>query len=122
MRIDGRHDDEVFVRPGGALWATTPAGQGEIGSHLALSACGGELAFLSSRKPVRLPSAYLHVGHLEVWRLATRARPMLRLGLVRTDTGARQTVSRTVDPRTVATFGSVPATDTPRVPIHASDA
>jgi len=71
-RIDGRRGDESFVRPGGALWATTAAGQGEIGNHLALSVSGGRVAFVSGLNPVQLPSAYLHVGHLEVWNLETK--------------------------------------------------
>jgi hypothetical protein len=55
------------------LWAKTPAGHGEIGSQLALSATGGHVAFLPALVPVELPSAYLHVGNLEVWNVSKKA-------------------------------------------------
>ncbi len=114
VRIDGTQDGEVFVRSGGALWAKTPAGHGEIGSHLALSASGGLVAFLSSLEPVQLPSAYLHVGHLEVWNVVTRAggkrlAAVLDEGLAWFPDGRRLAFVRLTQPADIPTSALPPA-------------
>jgi hypothetical protein len=67
IRIDGRNDTEVFSRSGDAMWATSAAGHGEIGKHLALSPVGGRVAFVSRTKNVQLPSGLRTVGFLEIW-------------------------------------------------------
>src|SRR5205823_5244674 len=43
IKLDGTQDTEFFSRPGNALWATSAAGHGEIGTHLALSPVGGRV-------------------------------------------------------------------------------
>ncbi len=72
IRLDGTQDSEIFSRPGNAMWATSPAGHGEIGTHLAISPTGGRVAFLSELTAVQMPSAYLHAGYLEVWDVSTK--------------------------------------------------
>jgi hypothetical protein len=114
VRIDGTQDTDLFMRPGAALWATTPAGQGEIGSHLALSASGGRVAFVSGLDPVQLPSAYLHVGHLEVWNLDTRSggrrlAAVLDEGLAWFPDGRRLAFVRLVEPAQGPASGALPA-------------
>ena len=72
IKIDGTEDTQFFSRRGNAMWAKSPAGHGEIGSHLALSPTGGRVAFLSELVPVQVPSAYLHIGYLEIWNVTTK--------------------------------------------------
>ena len=67
IKVDGTQDTEVFSRPGGAMWATSPAGHGEIGEHLAIAPIRGRVAFVSELKPLEMPSAYLNVGDVEIW-------------------------------------------------------
>ncbi len=67
IRIDGTQDTELFSRPGNAMWATSAAGRGEIGSHLALSPLQGRVAFLSETTSVQMPSALLNLGTVEIW-------------------------------------------------------
>ena len=114
VRIDGTQDGEVFSRPGGALWAKTPAGHGEIGSQLALSATGDHVAFLSGLVPVELPSAYLHVGNLEVWNVNKKAggkrlATVLDEGLAWFPDGRRLAFVRLLDPTALPTFSEPPA-------------
>jgi hypothetical protein len=49
------------------MWATSAAGHGEIGEHLALAPVGGRVAFLSALTPVQVPSALLQAGSVEIW-------------------------------------------------------
>lgn len=67
IRIDGQNDTEIFSRPGSAMWATTAAGKGEIGSYLALSPVGGRVAFLSRTTSLRTPTGLRTLGSLEIW-------------------------------------------------------
>src|SRR5205823_12272354 len=67
IRVDGQNDTEIFSRPGSAMWATTAAGRGEIGQHLALAPVGGRVAFLSGTTNVQMPSGLRTVGLLEIW-------------------------------------------------------
>jgi len=114
VRIDGTQDGEVFSRPGSALWATTPAGHGEIGSQLALSASGGDVAFLSGLVPVQLPAAYLHTGNLEVWNVASRTGgkrlgTVLDAGLAWFPDGQRLAFVRLLDPAALPASAAPPA-------------
>ncbi len=61
----------LFSRPGSAMWATTAAGHGEIGGHLALDPTGKSVAFLSGLTPRQMPGALLTQGSIEVWDVAT---------------------------------------------------
>lgn len=72
IQLDGTHDTEFFSRPGSAMWATTAAGHGEIGRHIALSPVGGRVALLSEVKPVQMPDALLEVGSVEIWDIEKR--------------------------------------------------
>ena len=69
VHVSGQSDHVLFTRPGDAMWALTPAGQGVVGSHLALSPTGGDVAFLSTLKNKQMPQALLFVGHIEIWNL-----------------------------------------------------
>ncbi len=114
VRVDGTQDGEVFSRRGGALWAKTPAGHGEIGSQLALSPTGGHVAFLSGLVPVELPSAYLHVGNLEVWNVCNKAggkrlATVLDEGLAWFPDGRRLALVRLLDPTALPTVSEPPA-------------
>jgi hypothetical protein len=73
INLAGTDDSAVFTRPGDAMWATSAAGHGEIGAHLALSPRGGRVAFMSGLKAVQLPSALLQTGTVEIWDLQTKA-------------------------------------------------
>jgi hypothetical protein len=67
IRLDGTGDTELFSRPGSAMWATTRAGRGEIGTHLALARSGGKVAFISGLVEKQMPRALLNEGNIEVW-------------------------------------------------------
>ena len=73
IKIDGTEETELFSRPGDAMWAASPAGHGEIGEQLALSAIGGRVAFITALKPIQMPSAYLQSGLIEIWDLKKKA-------------------------------------------------
>jgi hypothetical protein len=72
VRVDGTAPSEVFSRPGSAMWATTAAGSGEIGSHLALAPTSGRVAFISHVADRQMPRALLNLGHIEIWDLADK--------------------------------------------------
>lgn len=67
VRLNGTHPVTLFTRPGDAMWATTAAGHGEIGSQIALSPTKGRVAFVSATKNVQLPRALLTMGSIEIW-------------------------------------------------------
>jgi hypothetical protein len=73
IRLDGTADTTIFSRPGSAMWATTAAGRGEIGSHLALAPSGGRVAFLSAIEDRQMPGALLHSGKIEIWDVSQQA-------------------------------------------------
>lgn len=74
IRLDGSEDTELFTRPGDAMWATTAAGHGEIGEHLALSPVGGRVAFMSGLSDAQTPGALLLTGSVEIWDVETKTR------------------------------------------------
>lgn len=74
VKVNGTEDTEVFSRPGNAMWATSAAGRGEIGTHLALAPSGGKAAFLSGLSGRQMPRALLHEGNLEIWDVAKKLR------------------------------------------------
>ena len=67
--LDGKNDHVVFSRPGSAMWATSAAGNGEIGSHVSLAPTGGLVAFISKVTDKQMPRVLLHVGHIEIWNI-----------------------------------------------------
>ena len=67
VQVDGSHDTGLFTRPGDAMWATSAAGHGEIGHHIALSPTGGRVAFLSGTSDVQMPGALFTKGSVEIW-------------------------------------------------------
>jgi hypothetical protein len=74
IRLDGTGDTELFSRPGSAMWATTRAGRGEIGSHLALAPSGGKVAFISGLVEKQMPRALLNEGKIEIWDIEQKRR------------------------------------------------
>jgi hypothetical protein len=74
IQIDGKDDTEVLSRPGSALWATTRAGHGEIGAHLALAPTGGKVAFLNALVEKQMPKALLHEGNIEIWDVERKVK------------------------------------------------
>ena len=54
------------------MWATTAAGNGEIGSHVALSPTGGQVAFISHTVNRQMPMALLTLGNIEIWNVADK--------------------------------------------------
>ncbi len=70
--LDGTGDTELFSRPGSAMWATTAAGNGELGSHVALSPAGGQVAFISHTVNRQMPMALLTLGNIEIWKVADK--------------------------------------------------
>jgi len=79
VQADGTQDTEIFSRPGDAMWATTTAGKGEIGSHLALAPTGGWVAFLSEISNRQMPRALLNVGRIEIWNVAEKTGAKTRI-------------------------------------------
>jgi hypothetical protein len=75
MRVDGTQDQEIFERKGSAMWSATAAGDGRIGSQLALAPTGGRVALVTDIDFVQMddPSAHLTVGSLEVWSTTTKS-------------------------------------------------
>jgi hypothetical protein len=73
VNVDGTADTELFTRLGDALWATSAAGKGEIGSYLALAPTGGRVAFISQSKNKQMPQALLTVGRMEIWNIADKS-------------------------------------------------
>ena len=71
IRLDGTHDTTLFSHPGTALWSTT-LGNGQIGSHLALSPVGGRVAFHTDLTYVHMPTAALFVGSIEIWNIDSK--------------------------------------------------
>jgi hypothetical protein len=69
VHVSGDKDETLFSRPGDAMWALSAAGNGEMGSHLALAPSGGNVAFLSQLKSKQMPQALLSVGNIEIWNL-----------------------------------------------------
>jgi hypothetical protein len=69
VQLDGTGDAEIFSRPGSAMWATSAAGNGEIGSHLALAPTGARVAFLSQTVSRQMPEALLTLGNIEIWNV-----------------------------------------------------
>jgi hypothetical protein len=72
IKLNGTQDTELFSSPGDAMWAKSAAGNGGIGSTLALSPIKGRVAFLSGLSPVQMPTALLHVGTVEIWDIAKK--------------------------------------------------
>jgi hypothetical protein len=72
IRVDGTRDEVVFERPGAAMWASSAAGSGGIGSHLALAAHGGRVALLRGLTARQLPGRLFHTGTLEIWDVQRR--------------------------------------------------
>lgn len=72
VQLDGTGDTELFSRPGSSMWATTAAGNGEIGSHVALAPTGGRIAFLSQTVDRQMPMALLTLGNIEIWNAADK--------------------------------------------------
>jgi hypothetical protein len=105
IRLDGTHDTELFSRPGDAMWATS-GGHGEIGSDLTLSQVGGRVAFLSGLVNVQMPSAFLHVGSVEIWDVHNKARvkPTFKAleGLAWFPDGTRMAYVKFIDPKVAA--------------------
>ncbi len=68
MSLDTKQEQEVFSRPGAALWTR------HIGEHLALAPVGGRAAFVGEHAGVQMhdPAALLEVGPLEVWDVAKK--------------------------------------------------
>ena len=73
VRIDGKDDTEIFSRPGSAMWATTAAGNGEIGTYVSLAPSGGLVAFLSNVIDKQMPVALLNVGQIEIWNIRKKS-------------------------------------------------
>lgn len=67
IQVDGKRENDVFTRPGSAMWAATRAGRGEIGNHLALAPSGGKAALLSGLAERQMKKALLHEGNIEIW-------------------------------------------------------
>ncbi|HQU46333.1 MAG TPA: hypothetical protein PK867_26235, partial [Pirellulales bacterium] len=74
VRIDGTGDVALFSRRGDAMWATSAAGKGEIGKHLALSPRGGKVAFVSALSDKQMPGALFHQGATEIWDISKKDR------------------------------------------------
>lgn len=74
IHLDGTGETALFSRPGDALWATSAAGKGEIGRHLALAPTGGLVAFLSGLSDKQMPRALFHRGAIEIWNVGTKER------------------------------------------------
>lgn len=72
VQLDGTNDTELFSRPGSAMWAASAAGNGEIGSHVALAPTGGRIAFLSQTVDRQMPMALLTLGNIEIWNAADK--------------------------------------------------
>jgi hypothetical protein len=70
IKLDGTQEAVIFTHKGSALWATTAAGHGEIGQHLALAPAGGRVALLHRVKSKQLPGALLSAGEMEIITLA----------------------------------------------------
>jgi len=79
INVDGKNDTELFSRPGSAMWATSAAGNGEIGHYLALSPTNGHVAFISHVKNRQMPRALLSVGRLEFWNLNGNTGPETKI-------------------------------------------
>ena len=73
VRIDGKDDTEIFSRPGSAMWATTAAGKGEIGTYVSLAPVGGLVAFISNVIGKQMPRALLNVGQIEMWNVVKKS-------------------------------------------------
>ena len=75
IRVDGTQDQEIFVRQGSAMWSATAAGDGRIGSQLALAPSGGRVALVTDLESIQMetPPAYLVVGALEIWSLTQKS-------------------------------------------------
>ncbi|RIK80515.1 MAG: hypothetical protein DCC67_09240 [Planctomycetota bacterium] len=69
VRVDGTNASQVFSRPGSAMWATTAAGNGEIGSYVSLAPTGGNVAFISRVENKQMPGALLSEGSVEIWNV-----------------------------------------------------
>jgi hypothetical protein len=69
VHIDGTCDTELFSRPGDAMWALSPAGNGSIGTHIALAPTGGRVAMITHVTARQMPRALLSVGRIEIWDL-----------------------------------------------------
>jgi hypothetical protein len=74
IQIDGTGDVALFSRPGDAMWATTGAGKGEIGEHLALSPKGGKVALHSGLSNKQMPQALFNQGVIEIWDVSKKER------------------------------------------------
>src|SRR5438874_12864986 len=66
IKLDGTGDAELFTRSGDAMWATTGAGHGEIGKHLALAPRGGRVVFMTGLVRAQMPGALLSEGFVEI--------------------------------------------------------
>ncbi len=74
IRVDGTGDAELFSRPGSAMWATSAAGKGEIGHHVALSPTGARIALISRTFGRQMTGALLTLGQVEIWNAVEKAQ------------------------------------------------
>jgi hypothetical protein len=72
VHTDGTGEAQIFERAGSAMWAGSPAGCGEVGSHLALAPSGGQVAFISGMTPRQMPGLLWSVGSIEVWDIVKK--------------------------------------------------
>ena len=72
ISVNGKEDTTLFSRPKAAMWATTAAGGGEMGSTVAISPQGGKVAFLTELVARQMPNANLYAGIMEVWDVAQK--------------------------------------------------
>lgn len=79
VQLDGSGDTELFARPGSAMWATSAAGNGEIGSHLALAPIGDRVAFISHTVSRQMPMALLTLGNIEIWDATAKSGHLIEV-------------------------------------------
>jgi hypothetical protein len=82
IQVDGTGDTALFSRPGSAMWATTGAGKGEIGEHLALSPTGRKVALVSGLSERQMPQALFSQGVIEIWDISEKERLPLEIDAV----------------------------------------
>jgi len=110
IKIDGTDVQELFSRSGSAMWATTRAGRGEIGTHLALAPSGTAVALLRGLVERQMPRALLYEGDLEIWDIAERRQLKL------TTKAINQPMSWFPDGKRLACVKLVPRSELPEAP------